>query len=163
MCRQTLATMRSHLSAWWSAAQADFPGWPPAQTPLTQGLLAPTFKESGGAYLTLTGADLPDVRRSLLDSLKQQVTPLGVLDDFQVAGVFVNWWDNIKYDLKTIMASGWSTALIPDAYVVAASSGRSWRSGAAGDGRRRTGKRAGGGGHSPRRNCWTMKLTRERR
>jgi type I restriction enzyme M protein len=117
---QTLATMRSHLSAWWAAAQADFARLAASTDAADTGTADPTLKESGGAYLTLTGADLPDVRRSLLDSLKQQVTPLGVLDDFQVAGVFVNWWDNIKYDLKTIMASGWSPALIPDAYVVAA-------------------------------------------
>ena len=52
--------------------------------------------------------DLPDVRRALIESLKGQLTPLGVLDNFQVAGVFVNWWDSIKYDLKTIMTNGWS-------------------------------------------------------
>ncbi len=33
---------------------------------------------------------------------------------------FVNWWDNIKYDLKTIMASGWSPGLIPDDYMIEA-------------------------------------------
>jgi type I restriction enzyme M protein len=43
---------------------------------------------------------------------------LKVLADFQAAGVFVNWWDGIKYDLKTIMTNGWSPSLIPDPYVV---------------------------------------------
>jgi len=37
-----------------------------------------------------------------------------------VAGVFVNWWDNIKYDLKTIMQNGWSPTLIPDPYLIEA-------------------------------------------
>jgi type I restriction enzyme M protein len=44
--------------------------------------------------------------------------PVGVLDKFQVAGVFVNWWDNIKYDLKTIMQNGWDAGLIPDEYLI---------------------------------------------
>jgi len=117
--QETLATMRSHLSAWWATAQADFARLAKAE-PAPDPADHTDMKESGGAYLTLGGADLPDVRRDLLDSLKAQLTPLGVLDDFQVAGVFVNWWDNIKYDLKTIMASGWSPALIPDEYVIAA-------------------------------------------
>ena len=64
--------------------------------------------------------DLPDVRRALIESLKGQLTPLGVLDNFQVAGVFVNWWDSIKYDLKTIMTNGWSPSLIPDPYIIKA-------------------------------------------
>jgi type I restriction enzyme M protein len=41
-----------------------------------------------------------------------------VLDKFQVAGVFVNWWDNIKYDLKTIIQKGWDAGLIPDEYLI---------------------------------------------
>src|SRR5208282_5229887 len=61
---------------------------------------------------------LPEVRRSLISSLKTQLVPVGVLDEFQVAGVFVNWWDGIKYDLKTIMTNGWSPTLIPDRYLI---------------------------------------------
>ena len=34
--------------------------------------------------------------------------------------MFVNWWDGIKYDLKTIMANGWSPTLIPDSYIIEA-------------------------------------------
>jgi type I restriction enzyme M protein len=117
--QRTLTAMREHLSAWWVEAQNDFArlaAQPDAPAPASEN----GIKESHGAYLTLRGANLPDVRRSLIESIKEQLAPLGVLDDFQVAGVFVNWWDNIKYDLKTIMANGWSPALIPDAYVIAA-------------------------------------------
>ena len=32
----------------------------------------------------------------------------------------MNWWDNIKYDLKTIMQNGWEASLIPDEYLIAA-------------------------------------------
>ena len=43
-----------------------------------------------------------------------------MLDEFQSAGVFVNWWQQIRYDLKTIISTGWHHTLIPDAYLIAA-------------------------------------------
>ncbi len=46
--------------------------------------------------------------------------PLSVLDEFQAAGVFVNWWQQIRYDLKTIVATGWHHSLIPDEDLIAA-------------------------------------------
>jgi type I restriction enzyme M protein len=45
---------------------------------------------------------------------------LGVLDEFKSAGVFVNWWQQIRYDLKTIINTGWHHTLIPDQYLLAA-------------------------------------------
>ena len=61
---------------------------------------------------------MPAVRAELLNTIKEKFVPVGVLDKFQVAGVFVNWWDNIKYDLKTIMQNGWDAGLIPDEYLI---------------------------------------------
>jgi type I restriction enzyme M protein len=46
--------------------------------------------------------------------------PLQVLDEFKSAGVFVNWWQQIRYDIKTIISTGWHHGLIPDDYLVAA-------------------------------------------
>ena len=43
-----------------------------------------------------------------------------MLDEFKSAGVFVNWWQQIRYDLKTIISTGWHHTLIPDAYLIAA-------------------------------------------
>ena len=42
-----------------------------------------------------------------------------MLDEFQSAAVFVNWWQKIRYDLKTIVSTGWHHALIPDGYLMA--------------------------------------------
>ena len=53
-------------------------------------------------------------RRDALKSLKDKLVSFGVLDNFQVAGIFVNWWENLKYDFKTIVAIGWSPSLISD-------------------------------------------------
>lgn len=91
----TLEEHKAALAAWWQVARDDF------------------------AALN-SGKKLPDVRHELLTTLKRRLAPLGVLDEFQSAGVFVNWWQKIRYDLKTIMATGWHHTLIPDTYLIAA-------------------------------------------
>lgn len=99
--QRTLTEMRQHLADWWAIARDDFAH------------LAPEGEGSA------TKAErLPKVRRALITSLLEKLVPVGVLDRFQVAGVFVNWWDGIKYDLKTISTSGWSPTLIPDPYMI---------------------------------------------
>lgn len=65
------------------------------------------------------GRKMPEVRHELLTTLKGKLIPLGVLDEFQSAGVFVNWWQQIRYDLKTIISIGWHYTLIPDSYLTA--------------------------------------------
>jgi len=62
---------------------------------------------------------MPDVRHELLTTLKEKLVPLNVLDEFKSAGVFVNWWQQIRYDLKTIISTGWHHTLIPDDYLIA--------------------------------------------
>ena len=65
------------------------------------------------------GKKMPQVRHELLTTLKAKLVPLGVLDEFKSAGVFVNWWQQIRYDLKTIVSTGWHHTLIPDDYLIA--------------------------------------------
>lgn len=94
----TLTELGAHLADWWQLAKEDF------------STLAPNG--------TSSKVNLPAVRAELLNSIKEKFVPVGVLDKFRVAGVFVNWWDNIKYDLKTIMQNGWDAGLIPDDYLI---------------------------------------------
>ncbi len=94
----TLIELGIHLADWWQLAKEDF------------STLAPNGNGSR--------ANLPAVRAELLNSIKEKFVPVGILDKFQVAGVFVNWWDNVKYDLKTIMQNGWDAGLIPDEYLI---------------------------------------------
>ncbi len=96
--QQTLVTHHEALETWWSVARDDF-----AQLRLIN---------SGGMKM-------PEVRHELLTTLKTKLIPLKVLDEFQSAGVFVNWWQQIRYDLKTIVATGWHHSLIPDDYLIA--------------------------------------------
>ena len=93
--QKTLTTHHSALEAWWDVARDDF-----AQ-----------LRE---------GKKMPDVRHELLTTIKDKLIPLGVLDEFKTAGVFVNWWHQVRYDLKTIISTGWHHTLIPDVYLIEA-------------------------------------------
>jgi len=59
-------------------------------------------------------ADLPStkslmtVRRTLLESFIAELQPVGLLDRFQLAGVIVRWWNTNQYDLRTLVAHGFT-------------------------------------------------------
>ena len=96
-----VATLTRHhdaLDSWWAVAKDDF-----AQ-----------LQHAGDG-----GKKMPEVRHELLTTLKANLVPLDVLDEFKSAGVFVNWWQQIRYDLKTIVSTGWHHTLIPDEYLIA--------------------------------------------
>lgn len=84
--------MNKALLTWWQEAQREIEKFP---------------KHNGVA----------EFRREFIEKFKKQYASIDVLDDFQEAGIFVNWWEVIKYDLKTIVAVGWSPSLIPDEYI----------------------------------------------
>ena len=92
--QQTLTAHHDALEAWWAVARDDFAG-------------------------LRDGKKMPEVRHELLTTLKDKLIPLNVLDEFKSAGVFVNWWQQIRYDLKTIISTGWHHSLIPDEYLIA--------------------------------------------
>ena len=94
----TLTRHHDALESWWAVARDDF-----AQ-----------LQHTGNG-----GKKMPEVRHELLTTLKSKLVPLGVLDEFKSAGVFVNWWQQIRYDLKTIVSTGWHHTLIPDEYLIA--------------------------------------------
>ena len=94
----TIARHHDALESWWAVAKEDF-----AQ-----------LQHAGNG-----GKKMPEVRHELLTTLKARLVPLGVLDEFKSAGVFVNWWQQIRYDLKTIVSTGWHHTLIPDDYLIA--------------------------------------------
>lgn len=48
--------------------------------------------------------DIFNVRREFIASIKEALLPVGLLDEFKVAGIFVNWWKEIEYTLKRIIA-----------------------------------------------------------
>ena len=96
---QTLDAHRNALEQWWSVARDDFDE-------------LERFDRGG--------RKMPEVRHELLTTLKDKLVPLGVLDEFKTAGVFVNWWQHIRYDLKTIVSMGWHHTLVPEEYLIIA-------------------------------------------
>ena len=107
--RERLSTA---LAAWWETARHDFASLAPEESLESPGVPAAVEK------LQANDTRLPRVRSALLEQLAGVLVPLGVLDRFQSRGVFVNWWDGIKYDLKTITTLGWSPTLIPEPLLV---------------------------------------------
>ena len=101
--RHTLTAHFEALAAWWNLARDDF-----AQLQYTQ----KTVKNGA--------RKMPEVRHELLVTLKDSLVPQKVLDEFKSAGVFVNWWQQIRFDLKTIVSIGWHHSLIPDDYLIRA-------------------------------------------
>jgi type I restriction enzyme M protein len=117
--QQTLVTHLDALEAWWQVAQNDFAQLQYSRNPAENGIRNPSgVAEATGSY-DLPLPSMPEVRHELLTTLKDKLIPLKVLDEFQSAGVFVNWWQQIRYDLKTIVATGWHHSLIPDDYLIA--------------------------------------------
>ncbi|KDC52421.1 type I restriction-modification system subunit M [Pseudoalteromonas fuliginea] len=54
------------------------------------------------------------IRKQGLNSIEQQLTPLALLNKYQVRGALANWFKQREADFKSIAASGWNAALIPD-------------------------------------------------
>lgn len=89
------AEMHERLAGWWEAAHAamaDLPG----------------------------RNNLPAFRKLFQKRLLEALLPVGILDEFQIAGIFVNWWETVRYDLKTIVAAGWSQSLVTDEAILRA-------------------------------------------
>ncbi len=101
--QSALAAHFEALEAWWTVARHDF-----AQLQYARDAAA------NGA------GKMPEVRHELLATLKARLVPLKGLDEFKSAGVFVNWWQQIRFDLKTIVSIGWHHSLVPDDYLIKA-------------------------------------------
>lgn len=115
--KKTMQKMQKAIDNWWFLAKEDFAkiAYSPAKKEDTK---ANVLNEPMAAYLTLGGNKLPKARKHLLATLKDALQNKKVLDEFQIAGVFVNWWINIKYDLKTIATIGWVPSLVPKQYFI---------------------------------------------
>ncbi len=87
--KKTYDTHFQKLNAWWESVEKDIENFP-------------------------KNNNLWNFREKALKSLKDDLLPLGLLDEFKIAGVFVNWWEDLKYDFKTVVSSGWSKLLIDD-------------------------------------------------
>lgn len=90
-----LDTYKKHLEDWWSKAKDEF------------------------SKLQET-KNINKVKSDLLESFKNYFESLKTLDRFQTSGVFVEWWNSIKYDLKTISSIGFNESLLSDEMLIEA-------------------------------------------
>ncbi len=90
-----LTTYQNHLNSWWSEAKDEF------------------------SKLQET-KNINKVKSELLESFKDYFESLQTLDRFQTSGVFVEWWNSIKYDLKTISSIGFNESLLSDEMLIEA-------------------------------------------
>lgn len=121
--RVTVEDLQNTLNVWWETASTEFAKLAKPvlyKTPEPKILAGESqiLRDSMVDHLSIGGGNLHEVRHKLLESLKTILIPKNVLDQFQVAGVFVNWWTNIKYDLKTIATIGWVPSLVPKNYFI---------------------------------------------
>ena len=54
---------------------------------------------------------LMTTRASLLDSFIDELTPVRLLDRFQVAGAIARWWDDIQFDLRALVVGGFGAVI----------------------------------------------------
>ena len=110
----TIGRMEGLVNEWWNTGRDEFAKLAKEQEK------EDSVKDKMEDYLGYGGGNIARVRNNLINSLKNMLIPEKVLDEYQVAGIFVNWWTNIKYDLKTIAINGWMPTLIPREYVIEA-------------------------------------------
>lgn len=116
---KTFSDIQEKLDKWWTTGKEDFAKLAPSQLPdMEEGIIDGNEAVKSMLDYTVSGLKISSVRDHLLQSFKASLASFKALDEFQVAGVFVNWWTNIKYDLKTISSIGWSPSLIPDEYFI---------------------------------------------
>lgn len=114
--KAAVACMQQAVDSWWLHARDEFSKI--AMQPAEAANNGSRVKETIADYNMVSGPKMPRVRQELICSLKTVLIPEQVLDEFQIAGVFVNWWTNIKYDLKTIATIGWVPSLVPKEYYI---------------------------------------------
>lgn len=90
--KEKVKELNEELNIWWQEAKNDF------------------------SQIT-TWKTIPEVRTELIKSIKEKIIPLEIFDEFQTAWIFVNWWNTIKMDLKTLSSIWWASHLIPDEYI----------------------------------------------
>ena len=85
----TISKHREELQEWWSEVKTEIEGF---------------YRDN----------DLWGFRNRTMQRLKERLLLLDSFDEFKVSGIFVNWWEELRYDFKTVESLGWSKNLIED-------------------------------------------------
>lgn len=85
--KDTLSQYREQLTQWWNEIEFE---------------------------KLINNKNLWEFRNIGIKKLKGRFLPLGLLDEFKIISIFVNWWEDLKYDFKSIVSDGWSKNLVDD-------------------------------------------------
>jgi len=91
--RNTISNYTERLNKWWTEIKLEIEGF-------------------------YGNNNLWNFRKSAIKRLIEKFESLNLLDEFKIAGIFVNWWEELKYDFKTIVSAGWSKNLIDDKSII---------------------------------------------
>jgi type I restriction enzyme M protein len=70
------------------------------------------WEEASAVLETLPGtSDLLRPRDQLVNSFRDKVQPLGILDRFETIGLVAAWWDEIEFDLRTLASQGFQAVI----------------------------------------------------
>jgi len=68
---------------------------------------------------TMDGSfDLYKFRKLSLSSIKQGLINHKTFDEHQLAGIFMNWWNDLKNDFKTVKSVGFVNTLIDEKFII---------------------------------------------
>lgn len=57
-------------------------------------------------------------RKQYLNKIKKDLVDLDLFDEHQLAGIFVNWWNDLKFDFKTVKSLGFVNTLIDEKLII---------------------------------------------
>ena len=63
--------------------------------------------------------DLYKFRKQFLTKIKQELITHKIFDQHQLAGIFMNWWNDLKNDFKTVKSVGFVNTLIEEKFIIA--------------------------------------------
>ena len=69
-------------------------------------------KYYGNIRALRTSKPVHELLKMGFETLETELKDNGALDEFQIRGLFINWWDDNKFDFKTIKESGWVQSFV---------------------------------------------------
>lgn len=87
--RQKYAEYETHITDWWFKYHKDFENLP---------------NTKNSALL----------RKKVMPAIIEDLNRFNALDEHEIRGAFAQFWDELRFDFKSVAASGWGPELIPE-------------------------------------------------
>jgi type I restriction enzyme M protein len=83
------AEYQVHIEDWWGKYHSDFENLPNTKNPAI-------------------------LRKKVMPAIIEDLNHFNALDEHEIRGAFAQFWDELKFDFKSVAASGWGPELIPE-------------------------------------------------